>query len=309
MLQGLRLRLREVPLIHNAYMRMKRAVSSDLLGMTSSTEQAYLGRYGENSYTGVGDVVDLGCWLGSTTIPLTRGLLRNPTFAGSGKKVYAYDLFVWFDWMNSSVAGTDLYGKYGEGDSFVDEFEKRTAAFADSIEICAGDLKSIGWQGGGIEFLLIDAMKNFELAGSIVKDFYPHLTEGNSLVFHQDFAHYFTPWIHLIQWRFRDYFEFVEEVPSSTSVVFKCTRSIPQSDCEQELLFTTFTQTDVDAAFDYSMGLVYAEKLSNVAAAKVMWYMHQSEHVKARSVFDELISRGIEIENDMFIVQKLLAEA
>jgi hypothetical protein len=186
MLKRVRQSLREIPLLHNAYLRVKRAFSSDLLGMTSSTEQEYLERYGENSYTGVGEVVDLGCWLGSTTIPLTRGLLKSPAFAESGRLVYAYDLFVWFDWMNSSVAGTDLYGRYVEGDSFVDEFQKRTTAFADSIEICAGDLKSIGWQGDGIEFLLVDAMKNFELAGSIVRDFYPHLIAGKSLVFHQD---------------------------------------------------------------------------------------------------------------------------
>ena len=290
-------------------MRVKRAFSTDLLGMTSSTEQEYLERYGESSYTGVGNVVDLGCWLGSTTIPLTRGLLKNPAFGGSGRKVYAYDLFVWFDWMNSSVAGTDLYGKYVEGDSFVDEFEKRTNAFADSIEICAGDLKSIGWHGGDIEFLLVDAMKNFDLAGSIVRDFYPHLIPGGGLVFHQDFAHYFTPWIHLIQWRFRDHFEFVEEVPSSTSVIFICTQSISSSDCEQELSYASFSDKDVDAAFDYSMGLVSAEKLSNVAAAKVMWYLHQKDRVKAASVFDDLISLGIETENDMFNVRKLLSEA
>lgn len=290
-------------------MRVKRAFSSDLLGMTSSTEQEYLEWYGENTYKGAGDVVDLGCWLGSTTIPLTRGMLRNPAFAGGDRKVFAYDLFVWFDWMNSSVAGTDLYGKYTEGDNFVDEFQKRTATFADAIEIRAGDLKSIGWDRGGIEFMLVDAMKNFELAGSIVKDFYPHLIGGNSLVFHQDFAHYFTPWIHLIHWRFRDHFEFVEEVPRSTSVVFKCTREISRSDCEQELSYAAFTDSDVDAAFDYSMSLVSAEKLSNIVAAKVMWYLHQNDRTKARSVFDQLISKGIAVENDMLNVRQLLLEA
>lgn len=308
MLQRIRQSLRKIPLIHNAYMRVKRVFSSDLLGMTSSTEQEFLEQYGANLYTGAGDVVDLGCWLGSTTIPLTRGLLKNPAFQGSGRKVYAYDLFVWFDWMNSSAAGTDIYGRYVEGDSFINEFEKRTSEFADLIETRAGDLKAIGWDRGGIEFLLVDAMKNFDLAGSIVKDFYPHLIEGNSLVFHQDFAHYFTPWIHLIQWRFREHFEFVEGIPQSTSVVFKCTRAISQSDSEREMSFTSFTDRDVDAAFDYSMSLVSAEKLANVAAAKVMWYLHQEDFDKATSVFADLVSNGVVVENDLFDVRLLLSD-
>lgn len=307
MLQRIRQSLRGVPLIHNAYMRVKRAFSSDLLGMTSSTEQEFLERYGAGSYTGAGNVVDLGCWLGSTTIPLTRGLLKNPAFQGSGRKVYAYDLFIWFDWMNSSTAGTDIYGRYVEGDSFIDEFEKRTSEFGDLIETRAGDLKAIGWDRGVIEFLLVDAMKDFDMAGSIVKDFYPHLIECSSLVFHQDFAHYFTPWIHLIHWRFRDHFEFVEEIPQSTSVVFKCTRAIPQSDAERELSFAAFTDDDVEAAFDHSMSLVSAEKLANVAAAKVMWYLHQEDFDKARSVFADLVSNGVVVENDMFDVRLLLS--
>jgi hypothetical protein len=289
-------------------MRVKRAFSSDLLGMTSSTEQAYLEVYGKHLYAGIGEVVDLGCWLGSTTIPLVRGLLENPRFVGSGRKVYAYDLFIWFDWMNSSIAGTELFGKYVEGDPFVDEFEKRTASFSDSIETRAGDLKLIGWNDGGVEFLLIDAMKNFELASSIVRDFYPHLVAGTSLVFHQDFAHYFTPWVHLIQWKFRDHFEFVEDIPRSTSVVFKCTRRISEIDCSPDLSFAAFNDSDVNAAFDYSFSVVSGEKLSNVAAAKVMWYLHQNETEKAEALFADLISNGVALENDMVLVQQLLSE-
>jgi len=189
MIQNLRKKLREISFLHNAYMRAKRIFISELLGMTSGTEQAYIANYGENLYAGHGEVVDLGSWLGSTTIPLTAGLLKNPKFRDSGRKVFAYDLFIWFDWMRPSVAGTDLAERYREGDNFVDEFKRRIAPLADSIEVREGDLKSIGWSGEPIEFLLVDAMKGWDLAAAIARDFYPSLIPENSLVFHQDFAH------------------------------------------------------------------------------------------------------------------------
>ena len=307
MIQNLRKRLREIAFLHNVYMRAKRMFSAELLGMTSGSEQAYIANYGENLYSGVGEVVDLGSWLGSTTIPLTKGLLKNPNFRGQGRKVYAYDLFIWFDWMIPSVAGTDLAGRYTEGDNFVDEFKRRIAPIADSVEVREGDLKAIGWHGEPIEFLLVDAMKGWDLAASIVCDFYPSLIEGRSLVFHQDFAHHFTPWIHLVQWRLRDHFEFVDEVPRSQSVVFRCVKAISPETVDLDWGFDLFGDNDVDAAFGYSMKLVSSEKLANVAAAKVMWYIHQDRQADASRVLADLTRLGIPLENELLMVSELLA--
>jgi hypothetical protein len=288
-------------------MRVKRRLSTELLGMTTLTEQKYLNVYGQNSYKGLGEVVDLGCWLGSTTIPLTSGLLKNSAFANSGRKVHAYDLFEWFNWMEPSVAGTGLYGRYREGDNFVDEFRRRIEPTADHVEVHAGDLKQIGWSGSEIEFLVVDAMKGWDLAVSITKDFYPSLVARQSLVFHQDFAHHFTPWIHLIQWKLRDHFEYVEEVPNSQSVVFRCIKQIERSDVDLDWGFDLFDDDAVDAAFAYSMGLVSNEKQPNIAAAKVMWYLHQDLKVKANTVFSELVTEGVPLDGEMRSIKEKLS--
>ena len=289
-------------------MRLKRAFTNELVGMTSKTEQDYFAEYGAKVYTGKGEIVDLGCWLGSTTIPLVTGLLKNPAFAGSNRKVYAYDLFVWFDWMNSSVIGTNLEGKYSEGDNFVAEFERRTKEYAGYIEICAGDLKEIGWMGANIEFLLVDAMKNWDLANAIVRDFYPSLVTGESLVLHQDYAHFFTPWIHLLQWHFRENFEFVGEVPKSQSVIFRYKDKISDELFHKNYSYESFSDEDVEAAFDYSMSLVSREKLPNVAASKVMWFLHQAKREAAKAEFEKLSARGIPPEKDLLVVREMLEE-
>ncbi|HEX8370032.1 MAG TPA: hypothetical protein VF604_15905 [Pyrinomonadaceae bacterium] len=306
MLQSLKNKLKKSSVVHGAYMRLKRAFARELVGMTSKTEQDYFAAYGEKNYSGKGEIVDLGCWLGSTTIPLVKGLLKNPAFAASNRKVYAYDLFVWFDWMNSGTAGTNLAGKYKEGDNFVEEFKARTREFARHIEIREGDLKQIGWTGEKIEFLLVDAMKNWDLANAIVHDFYPSLIPGESLVLHQDYAHFFTPWIHLLQWRFQADFEFVEEVPRSQSVIFRYKNKIPDRLLKMYYSFKSFTDAEVDLAFDYSMNLVSTEKLPNVAASKVMWFLHQNEREKAKAEFENLLKRGIALEKDLLIVKEML---
>jgi hypothetical protein len=306
MLQRLKNKLKKSAVIHGSYMRLKRALAGELVGMTSKTEQDYLAVYGAQSYAGKGEIVDLGCWLGSTTIPLVKGLLKNPAFAASGKKVCAYDLFVWFEWMNSSAAGTDLAGRYKEGDNFVDEFRRRTEKFATYIEIYEGDLKKIGWTGAKIEFLLVDAMKNWDLANAIVRNFYPSLVPNESTVLHQDFAHFFTPWIHLLQWRFRENFDFAGEVPRSQSVVFKYKKQIDDESLKKEYSFDSFANAEVDEAFAYSMKLVSPEKLPNVAAAKIMWFLHQDKREPAANELEKLLKNGVPLEKDLLTVKDLL---
>ena len=306
MLQTLKNKLKKSSFIHGSYMRLKRAFTNELVGMTSKTEQDYFAEYGAKIYSGKGEIVDLGCWLGSTTIPLVKGLLKNPAFTESKRKVYAYDLFVWFDWMNTSAIGTSLEGKYREGDNFVEEFKQRTKEFARYIEIREGDLKQIGWTGENIEFLLIDVMKNWDLANAIVRDFYPSLVPNESLILHQDYAHFFTPWIHLLQWSFRENFDFVCEVPKSQSVIFRYKDKIADELLNKDYSFEFFSDEDVDSAFDYSMSLVSHEKLPNIAASKVMWFLHQDKRETAKAEFEKLLERGISPEKDLSIVKELL---
>lgn len=304
MLRRLRNKLKKFSLLHSVYMKIKRSFSDEILGMTSKTEQEYFHKYARENYSGGGEVVDLGCWLGSTTIPLAKGLSQNPVFLKNPKKIYAYDLFIWFDWMNSSVAGTNLTDRYKEGDNFVDEFKRRTEKYESYIEICEGDLAKTGWNGKQIEFLLVDAMKNWELTNAIIRDFYPSLIPDKSLILHQDFGHYFTPWIHLLQWKFKDSFEFIEEIPKSQSVVFKYINKIDEPLLRRNYSFEDFTDDEVNQAFNFSMNSVSEEKLPDIAAAKVMWYVHQNKIEKAIQVYKEFYDSGIKEEKDFAKVKE-----
>lgn len=186
----------------------------DLIGMASSQERNFVHRYAAHDFTGEGAIVDLGCWLGSFTLALAIGVRENARISGREIRIHAYDLFSWQDWMNASVAGTSWAGRYKEGDNFSDAFVEQIAPVADLVAIHSGDLNKERWDPAApIEYLLIDPMKSWELANSVARNFFPALRPGLSLVHHQDFVHYYTPWIHLIMYRFRRYFEPLTYVP------------------------------------------------------------------------------------------------
>lgn len=263
-------------------------------GMTTFSEQKYFRSYACNEYSGVGEIVDLGSWLGSTTVSLAKGLIENKNCQNKTARIHAFDLFIWQTWMNKAASNT-LLKKYKPGDSFLDEFERRIKKYSTYIEVYPGDLGQIGWNDQEIEFLLVDAMKSWKLTSEICRKFFPFLIPGKSLVLHQDFGFFGTPWIHLINYRFRDYFDFHYDVPNSSSIVLKYTSPIPPEKLEFEYSFDSFTEEEVESAFNYSLEIASKEKRSAIVGSKVMFFALQEEFEKARSEIDRYLEEGCNI--------------
>ena len=264
----------------------ERAVTS----MLSHTERDYLREYASAEYSGAGAVVDLGCWLGSSTIALADGLRRHPDVTLRSTLVHAYDLFIWDAWMDriSTVVGTSLEGKYRPGDSFLEECRRLTEPWKDNVAFYPGDLSVIGWSGGPIEFLFVDAMKSWALANSIIHDFYPSLIPGSSIVVQQDFGSFYVYWLHLLTSRFRDYFEPICDLPCASSVVFKYVKQIPEPLLRSHYDVSSFSSEEIDAAFEYAEGFVGSVKRAQLAAAKVRCYLEKGDRGRADQAFLDL---------------------
>ena len=262
--------------------------------MISEEERAYLQWYGEHEYTGEGMIADLGCWFGSSTINLALGLERNARVADKAKRIQAFDIFLWEEWMEGTVVGTGLSERLRPGDSFLDEFRARTRPWEQLIAVHPGDLVELGWVGGGpIEFAFNDASKSWELAGAIVRDFYPSFIPGKTVCVEQDFAHFYTPWVHLVRHRFRDYFEPVSHIRFSGSAVFRQTHAVPPDLLVAPVEFKAFTNAQIEAAFEDSLRLVSKEMRANVAAARVMLYVHAGDLDRARHELARAEGAGI----------------
>lgn len=305
-MKQIRALIKRIPLAERLVWRIRRFLpNAPVHGMTSIQEQNYFRQYAQSIYSGEGEIVDLGCWLGSTTIPLVKGLIDNPNERTREKRIHAYDLFVWAEWMDPFLSGCARH--YFSGDSFLDEFKVRTRAYADRIKVYPGDLQQIGWGDEPIEFLLVDVMKSWDLARFVVENFCTKLIPEKALLLHQDFKHYYTPWIHLIQYRLRECFTFETDLANSASVVFRLNKPL---DCDLGWLadLKSFSDTEVDDAFEYSMSLVSSKSSSNnIAAAKVMHFIHLDRIAEAKQALAHFVQDGFSMDSDLGICQRMLS--
>jgi len=267
--------------------------------MTASGEHSFLQWYGQYGYDGVGELVDLGCWMGTTTISLAKGLVNNASRRAAQRRIRAYDQFLWEEWMDSHLAGTPLEGKYRPGESFYDRFLDNTAPWSSRIQPHPGDLTQYGWDGDGIEFLFIDVMKSWSLTNHVLKMFFPSMIPGRCIIVHQDFAHFYTPWIHLVTYRFKDHFEPLLNINSTPSVVFKYCRQLPPDWLQEGYSFDSFTDEEVEASFAYSLELVPPELKQEVAAAHAMHHVHRGEPERAREIIERYKVAGLSVEGSL----------
>ena len=193
---------------------------------------------------------------------------------------------------------------YSPGESFLEEYESRTRSYSELIAVHPGDLSQIGWSGQPIEVLLVDAMKSWDLAKSIVEIFYRSLLPHKSILIHQDFKHYYCSWIHLIQYKLKEYFILEQEIPNSGSVVFRLKKRI---DCDLSWLknLRSLDGQEVSDAFEYSMSLV--SESEGVAAAYIMYFIHVDMVEKAKHIFNKFVQEGFPVTYDLKIVQNILA--
>lgn len=263
---------------------------SRMPGMTTMTERAYFKWHAQEVVTGSGAIVDLGAWLGSTTATMAMGLSANPSPAARATVLHAYDQFAWDPRFDYHAPPTRL-GPYREGDSFRPEFELVVSRWRDRIAVHEGDLLQETWSGGPIELLLVDAMKTWEMASHIVREFYPALPPGVGHLIQQDFSHCFTPWVPLTSYRLLAYMAPVKDIPRSETVVFRVTRPAPPS--ELDLDRSSFDEQEIDAAFDHWLKNTLPEKHSGLRTARILLAHYDGDTERADQMRRSLSDDGL----------------
>ncbi|MDX1502448.1 MAG: hypothetical protein R3325_08785 [Thermoanaerobaculia bacterium] len=258
--------------------------------MTSSHERAYLEWYARHDFTGAGEIVDLGPWMGATTVALARGLVRNRAPAASRRSIHVYDLFRWEPWMGT-LRGTRARSGLEPGDSFRADFESFVAPWRERVEVHEANLEETAWEGGPIEFLLVDAMKSWRLAAAIVRGFYGALMPGAYLL-QQDFCHHFEYWIHPIHYRLRDHLAPQIDLPFSAGVVFRVRETLPRELTAADYRPSSFDEDELQRAFEWAMSIVSRNERPSIAAARLRCILEQGGRDAARSALEELRAAG-----------------
>jgi len=281
--------------IYPTYRRPAGAIHS----MTTDNELCFVEIYARYSFSGVGKIVDLGCWFGATTLCLARGLTQN-SGASQNRVIEAFDRFIWEEWMNPIALALNLHHTYRAGDDFYAYVKELLQPYESVVRLYKQDLLEYEPPNELIEFLFVDAMKSWELADKIVRSFFPLLVEGASYVVQQDFA-YHAPIVatnHLIMWYLRDHFQCVYHVPNSCSVVYFCTKHVEISNLPT-LTKTFFTLDMIHEAWDYSLRCVSADMWPAMLVCKLGFLLEVEFDDAAHEQAKDFAAKGMSLPDDV----------
>ena len=283
-------------------------IISSPIGMITSSERAWLCWYANEIYTGRGFIVELGSFVGASTVALAFGLRNSKKLSvlQATKQVRVYDRFICGGYEAELLNSIFRTNSYSIGSSFYDLFSQQVAPFQSSIDIYSGDLLQQQHDGQPIELLFVDAMKDQMLMHHILAQFFPSLIPGTSLIVQQDFVHYYTSWIHILMYKLRYCCKFIYHIPRSASAIF---RVIDTSGIATMCTRDCFDMTDleVDEAFNYSKSLIHGPMQENIYAAEAMHYIHAGRHSKAAELVQAWQADHAKPEYEMANVISLLS--
>jgi hypothetical protein len=160
--------------------------------MLSKTERKLLYGLARDYASGEGAIVDAGCFLGGSTAALLAGVRDRPR-PWTGAPVASYDLFRVEEYTLGKFFSGDPPARVG--DSFRERFDAHVVRFDVPHVVNEGDITEIGWSGGPIDVLFLDVLKSPEINDAVLRDFFPSLVPGRSVIVHQDYGWGWMPWI------------------------------------------------------------------------------------------------------------------
>jgi hypothetical protein len=157
--------------------------------MLSKTERKLLYGLARDYAQGDAAIVDGGSFLGGSTAALLAGV-RDRGQAWTGPPVASYDLF-----RVEKYTLEKFFPDAAVGDSFRPRYDAHVERFDVPLDVHEGDITQIGWSGEPIDVLFLDVLKSPEITDAALRDFFPSLLPGRSVIVHQDYAAHYTPWV------------------------------------------------------------------------------------------------------------------
>jgi len=230
--------------------------------MLSREEQAlYLMLGATATATGAGAIVDLGCFAGGSTARLAEGARR----AGSSAPIHAFDRFTADERAKAGILYRQGIPPF-EGADIFPLARRLLAPWAPAITFHRGEIDRLGWDGGPIGLLVMDASKSDATMDRMAETFFPHLIPGRSLVVQQDYLHWSQPWVPAQMERLAGAFAPLAFVPRDT-VVFRCTARPDMAAGRTEGLSDAALLAALSAAAHRLAPLGIAGRLEETAAA------------------------------------------
>lgn len=189
----------------------------DVPGMTSPAECRYLYWLTGTQLAGVGQLVEIGSWLGRSTLHLAAGLEQSQ---GPGK-LHCFDGFTWAP---NDPGKSDLPLK--PGDDFRKYFEANVSPFSHLVTAHQTRIAQIAWSGAPVEVLFLDAPKKLPEVTRCLEVFGPSLIAGKSIIAIQDYQYFPAYALAACMYALRDHLELIHVVLDGSTVAFRVTKPI-----------------------------------------------------------------------------------
>ncbi len=186
-------------------------------------------------------IVDAGCFLGGSTAALLAGVRDRP-IPWRGPPVASYDLFRVEAYTIPQFFEDDTSVR--DGQSFRHRFDANVMEFSVPHVVREGDVAEIGWSGGPIDVLFLDVLKSWEINDAVLRDFFPSLVPGRSVIVHQDYGWGWLPWIPISVELMRDSVRLIDGMEWGSHVFF-LEEAVPA-----ELMENGVGGLDLDAKLD-----------------------------------------------------------
>lgn len=159
-------------------------------GMISEEEICYY-HYIAKAYTGWGEIVELGPWLGHSTLHLADAFSKNPNF--KDKKLHVFDDFIWrSSWMDPHYNENDKPENHAD---FRLIFERYTAQVLDKLTIYHGKfanydgnekLPFVNWIEKPIEMIIVDCGRTLDANNGWFEIFSRNFVPNKTILVMQD---------------------------------------------------------------------------------------------------------------------------
>jgi hypothetical protein len=180
--------------------------------MLSAQELELLYTLARDHYTGRGDIVGGGAFLGGSTLALGCGLRDNPAVADTRGRIHSYDLFRADGYVARFVPG------YPIGTSTRPYYDRVIAGVADHVAVHEGDITTYPWPADRpIEILFIDVAKSWDTNDFLLHQFFPRLIPGVSTVIQQDYHWPHVPWLSITMELLADHVTYLGSMPWATA--------------------------------------------------------------------------------------------
>ena len=250
-----------------------------LVGMLGSRESLLFYHLTRNFYAGRGAVVDAGSFLGKSASLFAAGLAQNPVAPLASRKVHCFDNFR----VNESGTVDFIRENYDRdlaiGESTRSLFDEQTHPFRTMLEIHAGDFHQVRWTDGPIEILMVDIAKSQSLWAHLLREMFPSLVPGKSVVIQQDYYHTIQPEILVGMEFLSPYFEM--PIPRvDFSAVFFCREAIPP-DAIARLVSDDFTPEERLSLIEKAIARLAPADRHNALLARIRLRIDTDENAEA----------------------------